>query len=86
VIKSMSSSEAFEAIDVTIAVIVQQVDNSIVIEILQTLIALAWYSDTIEVHPSLLKQQSNLLKQFSHYSDYTRDKLEELFRFYRLIK
>jgi hypothetical protein len=34
----------------------------------------------------LLKQQSNLLKQFSHYSDYTRDKLEELFRFYRLIK
>ena len=83
-IDTMSTVEAFEAIGETVEVLLRQSDESTSIEVLQTLIALARQSDTTEIPPKLLAQKSVIARQFSTFSDYAKNKLQELFDHYRL--
>lgn len=80
----MSSSEAFTSINETIGFLIHEEDESTACEILQTIINLAEKSQTTEL-PSALKENKNLIEsQFSPRGDYSKAKLGELFRYYRL--
>ena len=85
-IKSLSPTEAFEAIGDTVKALIHQFDESTATEVLQTLIVLARHSATTELHPFLEGHVADLVKQFAPYGDYARDKLDELMRFYRLSR
>jgi hypothetical protein len=82
-INHMLPAEAFEAIGNTVLVLLEQADESTATEIMQTLIALARHSNTTEVHKSVLKHASDMVRQFAQYGEYARGKLDEFLRFYR---
>lgn len=84
VIGCMSADEAFQAIGVTVAELLNQTDESNAIEVLQTVIDLARRSDTTEVHPELIKLLPNISKVFGQYGEYAKSKHRELLRFYRI--
>ncbi len=84
VIEVMTSSEAFNAINETIEILLDEQDQDNSIEILETLLSLARKSETTEI-PSFLKaNKDSLQNKFSLYSDYAQRKLQELFRYYRI--
>ena len=82
---TMSPSEAFDAIESTISVLLHQSDESTAIEVLETLIALARQSDTTEMPVSLRKSRDEISGMFSLFGAYANSKLTELFVFYRCI-
>jgi hypothetical protein len=83
-VETLSSEEAFRAIDRTLTILVREPDESTSTELLQTVIALARKSDTTEVPRNLKEHRATLQTKFDHYGNYAKNKLEELFRFYRL--
>lgn len=80
----MSAAEAFELIDETIEILQLQSDESTATEVLQTVIGLARRSETTQVPNALHTQKKSLERQFSSFGDYAKNKLLELFRYYRL--
>ncbi len=82
-VSTMSSQEAFQAIDDTIDILIDLSDESIAIEVLQTIINLARQSDTTEVPEKLSNMKETLINQFKSMGDYARDKLCELLKYYR---
>jgi|APSaa5957512576_1039674.scaffolds.fasta_scaffold326382_1 hypothetical protein len=80
---TMSPSEAFQAIDCTIDVLINLSDESTAVEVLETIIDLARQSDTTQVPAKLSKTRAALINQFKGMDDYARDKLGELFQYYR---
>jgi len=83
-VNGMSTAEAFEAIGVTVDVLLRQSDESTATEVVQTLIALARQSDTTEIPTKLLAKKPVIVGQFSNFGDYAKNKIQELFRHYRL--
>jgi hypothetical protein len=83
-VSTMSTLEAFESIGETVDLLLRQTDESTATEILQTIIALARQSDTTEIPPKLLAQKAALMDQFVNFGDYAKNKLQELFKYYRL--
>lgn len=83
-VNRMSTAEAFEAIGETVDVLLSQSDESTATEVVQTLIALARQSDTTEIPSTLLARKPVIVNQFSAFGDYAKNKLQELFRHYRL--
>ena len=83
-VNQMSTVEAFEAIEETVDVLLQQSDASTATEVLQTIIALARQSDTSEIPPKILMQRAAIESLFSTFGEYAKSKLQELFRYYRL--
>lgn len=83
-IKTMSTSEAFDAINETILALVSERDESTATEILQTVIGLATQSQTTEIPAAILENKDVLAVKFSAYGEYAQGKLVELLRFYRL--
>lgn len=83
-VSRMSTVEAFEAIGETVDVLLRQSDESTATEVLQTLIALARQSDTTEIPSKLLAQKPAIASQFLVFGDYAKNKLQELFHYYRL--
>lgn len=82
----MSASEAFEAIDETVNLLLREQDESTATEILQTVIGLALRSQTTELPRSLLESRSEIQIKFSKFGDYAKNKLLELYQYYRIPK
>lgn len=80
----LSATDAFMAIDETIKLLTEQEDESLKLEILLTIIELARQSDTTEIPKNLLKLNDTIKSQFKGANKYAHEKLNELFRFYRL--
>jgi hypothetical protein len=79
----MTTDQAFGSIGPTIDILIRQSDESTAIEVLQTVISLARQSDTTEVPLSFLSNKDALARKFAQFGDYARDKLQELFDYYR---
>jgi hypothetical protein len=82
-VSTMSTLEAFESIGETVDLLLRQTDESTATEILQTIIDLARQSDTTEIPPKLLVRKAELIYQFVNFGDYAKNKLKELFQYYR---
>jgi hypothetical protein len=52
--------------------------------VVQTLITLARQSDTTEIPSKLLSQKIVIESQFSKFGGYAKNKIQELFNYYRL--
>lgn len=83
-IDTMSPSVAFEAIGQTVDVLLLQSDESNATEVVEMLIALARHSDTTQIPSKLSAEKNAIVNQFSTFGDYAKNKLQELFRYYRL--
>lgn len=83
-VSTLSGGDAFGQIRETVDLLLQQVDESTAIEILQTIIALARQSDTTEIPAALLTQRLAMIAQFATFGDTAKNKLDELFRHYRI--
>jgi hypothetical protein len=83
-VKVMSTADAFDSIDQTVDLLLQQTDESTAIEVLQTIIALAEQSGTTEIPPNLLSQKPQIIGQFSSFGEYAKNKLREILRYYRI--
>ncbi len=84
VIRAMSASEAFEAINETVDILLYETDESNSIEILVSIQALARQSDTTELPNSLQINKDKIQSKFAQYSDYAQNQLQSLFRHYRI--
>ena len=84
IVNRMSTVEAFEAIGETVDVLLRQTDESNSIELAETLIALARQSDTTEIPSKLLSKKMAIESQFSKFGGYSKNKIQELFHYYRL--
>jgi hypothetical protein len=80
----MSTVEAFESINDTINILLNQNDESTAIEILESLILLAKQSETTEMPKNLYLYKNNLRQLFLNFGKYANNKLKELFSYYRL--
>jgi hypothetical protein len=81
---AMSASEAFDAIDETVDILLREKDESTATEILQTVIVLALRSQTTELPKSLLRSRGEIQIKFSKFGDYAKNKLFELYKYYRI--
>ena len=81
----MTASEAFSAIDETIKFLLAEDDESTACEILQTIINLARKSETTEVPSALSRDRKAIEDRFLRRGGYLHSKVQELFRYYRLI-
>jgi len=84
IVNRMSTVDAFEAIGETVDVLLSQTDEFNAIEVVQTLIGLARQSDTTEIPSKLLSQKIVIESQFSKFGSYAKNKIQELFHYYRL--
>lgn len=82
-VNTMSPHEAFQIIDDTVNILIGLSDESTSVEVLQTIINLARQSDTTEIPEKLAEMKETLIHQFKGMGDYARDKLNELFQYYR---
>ena len=83
-IGKMSPSEAFCFINETIDFLIREDDESTACEILQTIIGLARKSQTTEVPNALVENREVIESQFCQRGEYSKGKLAELFRYYRI--
>jgi hypothetical protein len=84
VIGELSTSDAFDAIDETIVILLREPDESTATEIIQSIIALAHQSKTTEVPIELIRSKTEIVTKVRSFGDYANIKLQELFRYYRL--
>lgn len=82
-VSTMSSIEAFDSINNTIDVLLSQDDESTATEVIETLISLAKQSETTEAPNNLFINKTNLVLHFSNFGEYAKNKLRELFSYYR---
>lgn len=85
VIGALSTTEAFDAIDETIVILLQESDESTVTEVIESIITLAYQSETTEMPIELVKLKAAIEAKIKNFGDYANNKLQELFRYYRLI-
>lgn len=83
-ISIMPPPEAFDAIGVVVAAILENPDYSAKSELLQTAIDLAIQSCTTEIPGPLSKDFEKFKGAFSECDDYTKEKLKEFLRIYRI--
>ncbi|WP_322028177.1 hypothetical protein [Burkholderia sp. BCC1977] len=84
VVGGMSAPEAFLAIEETVGILLNEQDESTSIEIVQTIIGLALRSQTTELPKSLRDNRGEIRMKFSKFGGYAKDKLDELYKYYRL--
>ncbi|UNU28710.1 hypothetical protein [Aeromonas hydrophila] len=83
-IGKMSPSEAFCFINETIDFLIREDNESTACEILQTIIGLARKSQATEVPNALVENREVIESQFCQRGEYSKGKLAELFRYYRI--
>lgn len=83
-VNQFTSDEAFLAIRKIMDTLLKEEDESTVGEILQTIIGLASKSQTTEVPKELIENRNVIDAKVSCYGDYTKNKLKELYAYYRL--
>jgi hypothetical protein len=81
---ALSGVEAFGVIGETVELLLQQGDESTATEVLQTIIALARQSNTTEIPATLLTEKPAIIAQFAPFGEYAKNKLQELFQYYRI--
>ncbi|WP_028313950.1 hypothetical protein [Desulfatibacillum aliphaticivorans] len=81
---TMSTADAFQAIDDVIEFLIGLPDESTEIEVLETIISLARQSKTTEAPTKLLEKADTIAKQFEKMGDYAHRKMNELFGYYRI--
>lgn len=86
IINPMSQEDAYRMIGITTKVLIEQSDESTCIELIVTIINLAYHSDTTEVPPELFEMKDLLVEKFKNMNMYTRNKLNELFKYYRMTQ
>lgn len=79
-----TSDEAFLAIGKITDTLLKEEDESTVCELLQTIIGLARKSQTTEVPKELIENRDIIDLKVSCYGDYAKNKLKELYAYYRL--
>jgi hypothetical protein len=84
IVGGMTSAEAFEAIEVTISMLLNEEDESTSTEIVQTIISLAGQSAKTEIPKGLIIHGDEILNRFRRFGDYAKNKLRELLRYYRM--
>jgi len=84
IIGKMSTEEAYGYIDDVVGVLLQQHDEVVVNEVLETLLALARQSDTTQMPNKLESAVTQIKSMCDKYSEYTINKCSELFTHYRL--
>ena len=83
-VNTLSPDQAFSHINETTDVLIDQIDESILIELAETILCLARVSCTTEVPSSILSNKSELEAAFTGKCDYAQRKLLEIFSYYRL--
>jgi hypothetical protein len=83
-VKTMDSITAFNSINDAVKVLLDQSDESALIEIVETLLCLAKASHTTEVPSVLGSSKADLEALFSAHGTYANQKLRDLFRYYKL--
>lgn len=82
--KLLPPQEAFESIDKVIPILLNQTDESVLIELAEVILCLARTSGTTEV-PSALESNKGLIEaMFSDKCDYAKHKLKEVLGYYRM--
>jgi len=84
VVGQLSPCEAFEEIPCVLAMLRDHRGESVATELIETVLALAAQSQTTEVPRGFREAVPHLRNQFRQYGEYSRDKLEEAIRFYRI--
>ncbi len=79
----MTSEEAFKAIGITVEILLHQLEDTISDDLLEIIIALIRHGNTTELPPSLFENSELLINHFSNKSDYSKNRLKEIFRHYR---
>ena len=80
----LDPAEAYALIDDTVAVLLNQTDESASIEVLVTILHLARTSDTTELPKSVASRKDELDEHFKSLSDYANNLLLELYKHYRI--
>ena len=83
-VKKLDTVEAYLLIDDTVEVLLNQGDESASIEVLETILCLAKTSCTTEPPRSVVSRKNELDRHFSILCDYAKNKLLELYRYYRI--
>ena len=84
VIGSMMPEEAFDVIDQTLEVLVQQTDESTVEELLDILIKLTRQSNRTEAPQQFRSMKDRLILKYQTMGSYVQNELGELLMFYRI--
>jgi len=84
-ISVMTASEAFHVIGITLDFLVSHSDQSTRTELLQTMIDLAKKSDTTEIPIDIAGKIDLLQSAIIDSDNYTKDKLGEFLRHYRIL-
>jgi hypothetical protein len=84
VVGNMRSDEAFESIEFAVLRLLEHQGEFVANEILETVLSLARRSQTTEIPPALAAAQCELTDQFGRYGEYSKTRLRELFRYYRM--
>ena len=80
----MSPHEAFQAVDDTVPFLINELDESTACEILQTILILSLKTETTELPKKLDREMESIETKFSEFGEYSRSKLSELKKHYRL--
>ena len=83
-VKVLEPSQAFAYIDRTVDLLLAQENKSASVEMLEIIICLARTSRTTEVPISLIMKKKDLDDCFSSSSEYAKNKLKELYRYYKI--
>lgn len=83
-VSALKPEEAFHAISQSVDVLISITDESTATEVLQTIISLARRSGTTEIPSGLQANQEVISSQFLVYGSYAKDKVKELFKYYRM--
>ena len=84
IVQELNSQQAFSLIDDAIDVLIDQKDESDLIDVLEVVLVLSNLSDTTELPKTLLENKRKIKMLFSNKGDYVRLRLNELFKLYRL--
>jgi hypothetical protein len=80
----LSDEEAFSYINDVIDIILYEDDESTLVELIQTIYTLSNISNTTELPINLKKNYIKIYQIINIYSDHTKNKLKDLYDFYRL--
>jgi hypothetical protein len=84
IVNSMAPEEAFRSIDGTFDILLNEDNESVAIEILETIIALIRKSNTAEIPNGVIEKLRFTSNRFTGFGSYLNEKLREVFRLYRI--
>jgi len=83
-IPQLSTPEAFDLMTQVLRLLIDEIDDSTALELLQTLLTMARHTQTTEMPPDFAQNMELLKSRFTGMGDYEREKVSELLRYYRI--